>query len=104
MNLLQRIAGAVVGVALFVLALVFASVILAVAGAIALVVGAWLWWRTRNLPRPAPGRGPGSGGGTRGGTGTSSGTVIEGEYRVEREVRRIDDDTRQTQQRGDDAR
>ena len=58
MNLLQRIAGAVIGVVLFVLALVFASVILAVAGAIALVVGAWLWWRTRNLPRgpaaPAP--------------------------------------------------
>jgi membrane-bound ClpP family serine protease len=92
LNLLQRIAGAIVGVVLFVLALVFASVILAVAGAIALVVGAWLWWRTRNLPR---GSVRGSAGiGTRRGTGTSSGTVIEGEYRVEREVRRIDDDTR----------
>lgn len=84
MNLLQRIAGAVIGVVLFVLALIFASLILAVAGAIVLVVGAWLWWRTRNLPRPRPGPGPGSGGGT----------VIEGEYRVEREVRRLDDDTR----------
>ena len=80
MNLFQRIAGAVLGVVLFVLALVFASVILAVAGAIALLVGAWLWWRTRNLPRPRPGSG--------------GGTVIEGEYRVEREVRRIDDDAR----------
>ncbi|MDH4094509.1 MAG: hypothetical protein OEV81_06945 [Betaproteobacteria bacterium] len=78
MNLLQRIIGAVIGLALFVLALVFASVILAVAGAIALVIGAWLWWRTRNLPRPRPG----------------GGTVIEGEYRVERETRRIDDDVR----------
>ena len=84
MNLLQRIAGALIGVVLFVLALVFASVILAVAGAIALVAGAWLWWRTRNLPRPGPGARPGSGGGT----------VIEGEYRVEREVRRLDDDAR----------
>jgi len=82
LNLLQRIAGAVVGVVLFVLALVFTSVILAIAGAIALVVGAWLWWRTRNLPRPGPGRAGGSG------------TVIEGEYRVEREVRRLDDDAR----------
>lgn len=82
MNLLQRVAGALLGVVLFVLALVFASVILAVAAAIALVVGAWLWWRTRNLPRP------GSGG------SHSGGTVIEGEYRVERETRRLDDDTR----------
>jgi O-antigen/teichoic acid export membrane protein len=84
LNLLQRIAGAVIGVVLFVLALVFASVILAVAGVIALVVGAWLWWRTRNLPRPGLGSGPRSGGGT----------VIEGEYRVERETRRLDDDAR----------
>jgi sugar phosphate permease len=88
LNLLQRIAGAVVGTVLFVLALVFASVILAVAGAIALVVGAWLWWRTRNLPRPGGRAGTGSGG------RASSGTVIEGEYRVEREVRRLDDDAR----------
>ena len=76
MNLFQRVAGAVVGVIFFVLALVFASVILAVAGAIALLVGAWLWWRTRNLPR------------------RGQGTVIEGEYRVESETRRLDDDTR----------
>ena len=77
MNLLQRFAGAVVGVVLFILALVFASVILAIAGAIALLAGAWLWWRTRNLPRPGAGGGPGK--------------VIEGEYRVERETRRLDD-------------
>jgi CDP-diglyceride synthetase len=80
LNLLQRVAGAVVGVVLFVLALVFASVIFAVAAVLALALWAWLLWRTRNLPR----RRPGSGGGT----------VIEGEYRVERETRRLDDDAR----------
>ena len=92
MNLLQRIAGAVVGIVLFVLALVFASVIFAAVAVLALAVWAWLLWRTRNLPRASV-RGS-AGVGTRRGTGTSSGTVIEGEYRVEREVRRIDDDTR----------
>ena len=73
MNLFQRIAGAVLGVVLFVLALVFASVIFAVAAVLALALWAWLWWRTRNLPR------------------RGQGTVIEGEYRVESETRRIDD-------------
>ena len=76
MNLLQRIAGAVLGILLFVLAFVFASVILAVAAVVALALWAWLWWRTRNLPR------------------RGQGTVIEGEYRVESEVKRIDDDAR----------
>ena len=76
MNLIQRVAGAILGVLLFVLAFVFASVILAVAAVVALLLLAWLWWRTRNLPK----RGPG--------------TVIEGEYRVERETGRLDDDTR----------
>jgi hypothetical protein len=73
LNLFQRIAGAVLGVVLFVLALVFASVIFAVAAVLALALWAWLWWRTRNLPR------------------RGQGTVIEGEYRVESETRRIDD-------------
>ena len=76
MNLLQRVAGGVLAVVLFVLALVFASVIFAVAAVLAIAIWAWLWWRTRNLPR------------------RGQGTVIEGEYRVEREVRRIDDDAR----------
>ena len=52
-------------------ALVFVSVVLAIAAAIALIAGGWLWWRTRELRR-------------------AGGTVIEGEYRVEREVRRLD--------------
>jgi membrane-bound ClpP family serine protease len=76
LTLLQRVAGAVLGVVLFVLALVFTSVILAVAGAIALVAGAWLWSRTRDVRRAAQ---------------QSRGTLIEGEYRVERETRRLDD-------------
>jgi len=76
LNLLQRVAGAVVGVVFFVLALVFASVIFAVVAVLALALWAWLLWRTRNLPK------------------RGQGTVIEGEYRVERETRRLDDDTR----------
>ena len=79
MNLLQRVAGGVLAVVLFVLALVFASVVLAVAGGIALGVWAWLAWKTRNVRR---------------GVHKGEGIVIEGEYRVEREVRRIDDDAR----------
>ena len=79
MNLLQRILGAVLGLALFILAFFFASVILAVAGGIALGVWAWLTWKTRKLRREME---------------KSQGAVVEGEYRVEREVRRLDDDTR----------
>ncbi len=76
MSLLQRIAGAVLGIVLFVLAFIFASVLLAVAGGVALGVGAWLAWKTRNVRRDAR---------------KGEGTVIEGEYRVERETRRLDD-------------
>jgi len=80
LNLIARVAGTLLGVLLFVVALVFASVVFAGVAALALAVWAWLMWRTRHLPRRAT-RAPGS-----------TGTVIEGEYRVEREVRRIDDD------------
>jgi hypothetical protein len=45
-------------------------------------VWAWLAWKTRGLRREA----------ARAGQGDSS--VIEGEYRVERETQRIDDDVR----------
>jgi hypothetical protein len=79
LNLLQRLLGVALGLVLFVLAFIFASVILAVAGGIALGVWAWLAWKTRKLRR---------------GMDRAQGTVVEGEYRVEREVRRIDDDTR----------
>ena len=77
MNLIQRIAGIALGLVLFVLAFIFASVILAVAGGIALGVWAWLAWKTRGLRRTAA---------------KGDGPVIEGEYRVERETRRIDND------------
>lgn len=77
MNLVQRIAGIAIGLVLFVLAFIFASVILAVAGGVALGVWAWLAWKTRGLRRQAA---------------KGDGSVIEGEYRVERETRRIDND------------
>lgn len=79
MSLLQRIVGAALGLVLFVLAFIFASVVLAVAGGVALGVWAWLAWKTRKIRRD---------------TTTGDPSVIEGEYRVEREVTRIDDDTR----------
>ena len=77
MNVLQRIAGVALGLVLFVLAFIFTSVILAAAGGIALGVWAWLAWKTRGMRRQA---------------GRAQGSVIEGEYRVEREVKRLDDD------------
>jgi membrane protein implicated in regulation of membrane protease activity len=70
MHLLQRLLGALVAIALLVAAFFIASVLLTVVAVIALAVWAWLWWRTRNLPRP---RAPGE--------------TIEGEFRVEREIR-----------------
>jgi hypothetical protein len=79
LNLVQRIAGIAIGLVLFVLAFIFASVILAAAGGVALGVWAWLAWKTRGLRREAR---------------KAQGTVVEGEYRVEGETRRIDDDVR----------
>ena len=79
MNVVLRIAGIAIGLVLFVLAFIFASVIFAVAATLALLVWGWLMWRTRGLRREAR---------------KAQGTVIEGEYRVERETRRIDDDVR----------
>lgn len=76
---MQRIVGAALSVVLFVLALVFTSLILAAAGGIALGVWAWLAWKTRRLRR---------------GAGSADGAVIEGEYRVEREVSRLDEPPR----------
>jgi hypothetical protein len=74
-SLVQRVAGAALGVVLFIAAVVFASVILAIAAVFAFLVWVWLWWRTRNLPKRA-----------------GDGVVIEGEYRVEPErPRRLED-------------
>ncbi|MDX1374085.1 MAG: hypothetical protein R3357_00905 [Burkholderiales bacterium] len=79
MNLLQRALAVVVGMVFLVLAFIFASVIFAVAAILALMIWAWLMWRTRHLRRDMA---------------RGKGTVIEGEYRVEREVHRIDEDRR----------
>ncbi|MBI3374835.1 MAG: hypothetical protein HY017_24195 [Betaproteobacteria bacterium] len=73
MNILQRLAGAALGLLLFAAALVFASVVLAIVAALALLVWAWVWWRRRNLPQ------------------RGAGVVIEGEYRVEGERTRLED-------------
>ena len=79
MNILQRVAGALIGIALFIAAFVFASVIFAVAAVLALIIWGWLMWRTRGLRREFER------------AQNAEGSVIEGEYRVEREVHRIDE-------------
>ena len=86
MNLIARVAATLLGVLLFVVALVFASVVFA--GVAALALAAWMWFmlRGRRLPRRAA-RAPGA----KGAEGT---VVIEGEYRVEREIRRPDEPPR----------
>jgi ABC-type bacteriocin/lantibiotic exporter with double-glycine peptidase domain len=83
METLTRIAGAIVGIALFIAAFIFTSVILAIAAVFALLLWGWLMWRTRHLRR-AMERAAKEG----------DGVVIEGEYRVERETRRLDGDAR----------
>ncbi len=65
------------GIALFIAAFIFASVLLAIAATAALLIWGWLWWRTREIRRAAR---------------ASDKVIIEGEYRVEREVGRLDDD------------
>lgn len=76
-NFLVRVLGVVLGIAMFVAALVFASVILAIVAAAALLIWGWVWWRTRDIRRAMR---------------EGDSVVIEGEYRVERDVDRLDDD------------
>jgi FtsH-binding integral membrane protein len=76
-NVLQRVAGFVLGIALLIAAFIFASVIFAVAAILALIIWGWLMWRTRHLRREIE---------------RGDGTVIEGEYRIEREVRGNDEE------------
>jgi uncharacterized iron-regulated membrane protein len=75
-NFLQRAAALAVGLILTIAALIFASVILAVAAAVAIVLGAWLWWRTRDVRRELRRRGLHAADVER-----TEGAVIEGEYR-----------------------
>lgn len=70
---LQKAAALAVGIILAVIAFVFASVVLALAAAIALVVGGWLWWRTRHLRREMRRQAEA--------LQRREGAVIEGEYR-----------------------
>ena len=65
------------GIAMFVAAFVFASVIFVIVAAAALVIWGWVWWRTRDIRRAMR---------------EGDSVVIEGEYRVEREAGRLDDD------------
>jgi len=80
METLTRIIGALLGIALFIAAFIFTSVILAIAAVLAMIVWGWLMWRTRHLRRDIE-RAAKEG----------EGVVIEGEYRVERETRSLDD-------------
>jgi len=75
-NFLQRAAALAVGLVLTAAALIFASVILAVAAAIAIVLGGWLWWRTRHVRRELRRVDLEAREGRR-----ADGTVVEGEYR-----------------------
>jgi ABC-type bacteriocin/lantibiotic exporter with double-glycine peptidase domain len=87
MEQLKRIAAALLGIALFIAALIFASVILAVAAVLALLVWGWLMWRTRHVRRAMAEA-------AKQAAKQADGAVIEGEYRVERETRRLDDNVR----------
>lgn len=103
MIFIQRVLGFFLAIVVAVAAFVFASLVLALVAAIALVFGGWFWWRTRNLPR---GQGAsmvwhGSAEVRRGSAEVrrgpaevrpNSGEVIEGEYRIEREPRRGGED------------
>ena len=73
---LRRAAGFLLGLVLLVVALVFASMLIALFAVLAIAVGGWFWWRTRALRNRAAQQGS---------------VVIEGEYRVEREDNRLDD-------------
>jgi FtsH-binding integral membrane protein len=75
--MLQRVVSFVLGIALLIAAFFFASVIFAIAAILALIIWGWLMWRTRHLRREME---------------RAEGSVIEGEYRVEREVHRSDDE------------
>lgn len=83
MELLQRIVGAILGILLFVAAFVFASFVLAAVAAFALVIWGWLWWRTRKLRRDLE---------------RGERVIIDGEYRIEREVQgeRLDEPPRRS--------
>lgn len=70
---LQKAAALAVGIVLAIAALIFASVVLALAAAVAIIVGGWLWWRTRHIRRELRRQADEA--------QRREGAVIEGEYR-----------------------
>jgi hypothetical protein len=74
MSVLQGILRFLLAAALVAGAVIFASLMLLLAVTGALLIGGWLWWRTRHLRR------------VRASTG---GAVIEGEFRVEHDAQRL---------------
>ena len=66
--MIARILSALVGLAFIALTLVFFSIIVALAVAAALLLGAWAWWRGSLKVEVRRGRGRGE--------------VVEGQYRV----------------------
>lgn len=76
--MIGRIFGFALGVILFAVALIFASVLALVAGVVVIVLWIYLAWRMRALRKEAA-------------SGGQSGTVvIEGDYRVERDDQTLD--------------
>jgi hypothetical protein len=71
-NFIQRAVALAVGLVLAILALIFASLIIALAAAVAIVIGGWLWWRTRGLRREVE---------RRAAEAPPGRVTIEGEYR-----------------------
>jgi len=69
-----QLAGALLGLAFFVAAFIFTSILLAIAAAGALILWCWIMWRTRHARRAA-GRAAKNG----------EALVIEGEYVVDRD-------------------
>ena len=70
MPLLQRLLGAALAILFLMAVLLFASIALGIALAVGLAAWAWLWWRSRSLPRRH---------------------TIEGEYRDVTRLDRVED-------------
>ena len=66
MVFLKRVLAAVLTLGFFAAALVFASIFLAMVAGAVVVIGGWLWWRTRALRREVARTAP---------------TIVEGEFR-----------------------
>lgn len=79
MTLLQRILGAALALVFLVAVLFFASLALGVLLAVGLIAWGWLWWRSRSISR-------------------GRGRVIEGEYRDETILQRLEERERRREE------